>query len=95
MTKTSDAGSLPGAVTSSPGFPKPPSPYKLTASPPVDPSAVTPHKLTWLPNLIRIAGESLPYPDEATQKKLFVITARDPATQRILNRLWTRVKTGK
>jgi putrescine transport system substrate-binding protein len=35
------------------------------------------------------------YPDEATQKKLFVITARDPATQRIINRLWTRVKTGK
>jgi len=35
------------------------------------------------------------YPDEATQKKLFVITARDPATQRIINRLWTKVKTGK
>src|ERR1700722_11070871 len=35
------------------------------------------------------------YPDEATQKKLFVITARDPATQRIINRLWTRVKTGR
>lgn len=35
------------------------------------------------------------YPDEAMQKKLFVITARDPATQRIINRLWTRVKTGK
>lgn len=35
------------------------------------------------------------YPDEATQKKLFVIVARDPATQRIINRLWTRVKTGK
>ena len=35
------------------------------------------------------------YPDEATQKKLFVITARDPATQRIVNRLWTKVKTGK
>jgi len=35
------------------------------------------------------------YPDEATQKKLFVIQARDPATQRIINRLWTRVKTGK
>jgi putrescine transport system substrate-binding protein len=34
------------------------------------------------------------YPDEATQKKLFVINARDPATQRIINRLWTRVKTG-
>ena len=35
------------------------------------------------------------YPDEATQKKLFVITARDPATQRVINRLWTRVKTGR
>lgn len=35
------------------------------------------------------------YPDEATQKKLFVIKARDPATQRVINRLWTRVKTGK
>ena len=35
------------------------------------------------------------YPDEATLKKLFVIQARDPATQRIINRLWTRVKTGK
>src|SRR5579864_579793 len=35
------------------------------------------------------------YPDEAMQAKLFVITARDPATQRIINRLWTRVKTGR
>jgi putrescine transport system substrate-binding protein len=35
------------------------------------------------------------YPDEATLKKLFVITARDPATQRIINRLWTKVKTGR
>jgi putrescine transport system substrate-binding protein len=34
------------------------------------------------------------YPDDATLSKLFVITARDPATQRIINRLWTRVKTG-
>ena len=33
--------------------------------------------------------------DEATLKKLFVITARDPATQRIINRLWTKVKTGR
>ena len=24
-----------------------------------------------------------------------VIVARDPATQRVINRLWTRVKTGK
>ena len=35
------------------------------------------------------------YPDEATLKKLFVITARDPGTQRIINRLWTKVKTGR
>ena len=35
------------------------------------------------------------YPDEATLEKLFVITARDPATQRLTNRLWTRVKTGQ
>ena len=35
------------------------------------------------------------YPDQATLAKLFVITARDPATQRIINRLWTRVKTGR
>jgi len=35
------------------------------------------------------------YPDEAILKKLFVITARDPATQRVINRLWTRVKTGR
>jgi putrescine transport system substrate-binding protein len=35
------------------------------------------------------------YPDAATLSKLFVITARDPATQRIINRLWTKVKTGR
>src|ERR1700745_2252744 len=35
------------------------------------------------------------YPDDATLSKLFVITARDPATQRIINRLWTKVKTGR
>jgi len=35
------------------------------------------------------------YPDEATIAKLFEVAARDPATERILNRLWTRVKTGR
>jgi len=35
------------------------------------------------------------YPDETMLKKLFMITARDPATQRLINRLWTRVKTGR
>src|ERR1051325_10196470 len=43
----------------------------------------------------KILNDKNIYPDEAIQKKLFVINARDPATQRIINRLWTRVKTGK
>src|ERR1700757_137263 len=43
----------------------------------------------------RILGDKNIYPDDATLAKLFVITARDPATQRIINRLWTRVKTGR
>jgi putrescine transport system substrate-binding protein len=43
----------------------------------------------------KILGDKNIYPDEATLKNLFVITARDPATQRIINRLWTRVKTGR
>src|SRR6202166_2556743 len=43
----------------------------------------------------KILNDKNIYPDEATLKKLFVITARDPATQRIVNRLWTRVKTGR
>ena len=43
----------------------------------------------WLDHVHRV------YPDDATLSKLFVITARDPATQRIINRLWTKVKTGR
>jgi len=43
----------------------------------------------------KILGDKNIYPDDATLSKLFVITARDPATQRIINRLWTRVKTGR
>ena len=35
------------------------------------------------------------YPDEATMKKLYTINAHDPKTQRLMNRLWTRIKTGK
>ena len=35
------------------------------------------------------------YPDEVVMAKLFIITARDAANQRILNRIWTRVKTGR
>jgi putrescine transport system substrate-binding protein len=43
----------------------------------------------------KILGDRNIYPDEAMLNKLFVITARDPATQRIINRLWTKVKTGR
>jgi putrescine transport system substrate-binding protein len=35
------------------------------------------------------------YPDEPTMKSLYTITAHDQKTQRLLNRLWTRIKTGK
>jgi putrescine transport system substrate-binding protein len=43
----------------------------------------------------KILNDKNIYPDQAMLNKLFVITARDPATQRIINRLWTRVKTGR
>jgi len=43
----------------------------------------------------KILNDKNIYPDQATLAKLFVITARDPATQRVINRLWTRVKTGR
>jgi putrescine transport system substrate-binding protein len=43
----------------------------------------------------KIFNDKTIYPDEATMAKLFVITARDPATQRVINRLWTKVKTGR
>ena len=35
------------------------------------------------------------YPDEATMAQLYIITANDQKTQRLINRLWTRVKTGR
>jgi putrescine transport system substrate-binding protein len=43
----------------------------------------------------KIFNDKTIYPDAATMKRLFVITARNPATQRMINRLWTRVKTGR
>jgi putrescine transport system substrate-binding protein len=33
------------------------------------------------------------YPNEATMRKLYTIGAPDPKTQRLINRLWTRIKT--
>src|ERR1700726_2682355 len=43
----------------------------------------------------KILNDKNIYPDDDTLAKLFVIPARDPATQRVINRLWTRVKTGR
>jgi putrescine transport system substrate-binding protein len=43
----------------------------------------------------KILSDKNIYPDDATIAKLFVITARDAATQRVINRLWTKVKTGR
>ena len=34
------------------------------------------------------------YPDAATMAKLYTIIAHDQKTQRLVNRLWTRIKTG-
>jgi len=42
-----------------------------------------------------ILNDRTVYPDDAMLAKLYVITAREPAAQRIINRLWTRVKTGR
>jgi putrescine transport system substrate-binding protein len=35
------------------------------------------------------------YPDEATMRKLYIITAKDAKTTRLMNRLWTKIKTGR
>jgi len=35
------------------------------------------------------------YPDEQTMRRLYTIAAHDLKTQRLMNRLWTRIKTGR
>jgi len=35
------------------------------------------------------------YPDEATMGRLYTMKAHDPKTTRLMNRLWTRIKTGR
>jgi putrescine transport system substrate-binding protein len=42
-----------------------------------------------------LLGDKSIYPDEATMRRLYTISAHDPKTQRLMNRLWTRIKTGK
>jgi putrescine transport system substrate-binding protein len=34
------------------------------------------------------------YPDAAAMSRLYTVTARDQKSQRLLNRLWTKIKTG-
>ena len=34
------------------------------------------------------------YPDAETMKKLFTISPYGPKEQRVLNRVWTQIKTG-
>jgi putrescine transport system substrate-binding protein len=42
-----------------------------------------------------ILNDASVYPDEATFKRLFTNTAYDDRAQRLVTRLWTRVKTGR
>ena len=35
------------------------------------------------------------YPDSATMSRLYTVTARDQKSQRLINRLWTKIKTGR
>jgi putrescine transport system substrate-binding protein len=43
----------------------------------------------------KILDDRTVYPDEGLMGRLYTISAKDPKTQRLINRLWTRVKTGK
>ena len=42
-----------------------------------------------------IMNDKTVYPDEATMKSLYTVSARDAKSQRLMNRLWTKVKTGR
>jgi putrescine transport system substrate-binding protein len=42
-----------------------------------------------------ILNDRAVYPDAETMRSLYLVTARDLKSQRLLNRLWTRVKTGR
>ena len=42
-----------------------------------------------------IAEDMTIYPDETMMKTFYTLNAHDQKTQRLLNRLWTKIKTGK
>lgn len=41
-----------------------------------------------------VANKSI-YPDDAVMKRIFTVSAKDQATQKVITREWTRVKTGR
>ena len=43
----------------------------------------------------RVLDDKSIYPDAATMKKLYIVNARDQRAQRLINRLWTKIKTGR
>jgi putrescine transport system substrate-binding protein len=42
-----------------------------------------------------VKGDPAVYPDEATMKKLYTVSTKDPRSQRLVTRLWTKVVTGQ
>jgi len=42
-----------------------------------------------------LLGDTSVYPDPATMGRLYTVTARDQKSQRFVNRLWTKIKTGR
>jgi putrescine transport system substrate-binding protein len=43
----------------------------------------------------KVLNDPAVYPDATTMAKLYIVTARAPAAQRVINRIWTRIKTGQ
>lgn len=41
-----------------------------------------------------VIGDTAIYPDEETMKRLFTLTPYDPKVQRVVTRLWTKIKSG-
>ena len=41
-----------------------------------------------------VSGDRAVYPDDATMEKLYTVTPYDPKVQRVVTRLWTRIKSG-
>jgi putrescine transport system substrate-binding protein len=43
----------------------------------------------------KVLDDPAVYPDAATMAKLYIVTAREPRAQRLINRIWTKIKTGQ